>query len=322
MPALRTTPARLPHFVPHLNSGPAGTSTGTGRGAGAFLETASTLPPSPKTSPDRRDTLARLAHDVRNVFSSLLLYGNLLSAPGVLGPEHSHFAPELESMAQSAVGLMEKILALAASDPAPSAVAPPPATMNALPTLPVTDLAAELRQMQPLLAAIAGPAVNVCLTAAPSIPPVRLAVEDLARIMVNLIRNAADAMPSGGEVHIAAQSRNGHRFLPEGDEATIDELPSNVLLTVSDNGPGIPAHLRTRIFKTGFTTRNQRHSPGASTPQRRGLGLSTVRQLIESAGGTISLASSPARGTRFEISLPLHHPRHAERYFGNTNEAT
>ena len=319
MPALRTTPARLPHFVPHLNSGPAGTSTRTGRGAGAFLETASTLPPSPKTSPDRRDTLARLAHDVRNVFSSLLLYGNLLSAPGVLGPEHSHFAPELESMAQSAVGLMEKILALAASDPAPSAVAPPPATMNALPTLPVTDLAAELRQMQPLLAAIAGPAVRVSLAAMPCAGLTRLAVEDLTRIMVNLIRNAADAMPYGGEVRITAQYGEGHSFLDGGSRAAF-RPPSGLLLTVSDNGPGIPAHLRTRIFKTGFTTRNQRHSPGAPVPCRRGLGLNTVRQLIESAGGTISVASPSVPGARFEISLPLLDPENQEHYLGNVFE--
>jgi signal transduction histidine kinase len=315
MPALRTTPARLPHLVPHLDSATAGAPTGTTRRAGAFVKVhaarAATSTNAPAPQPE---SLECLAHDLRNVFSSLLLYGHLLSAPGVLGPQHSHFAPELESMTQNAAALMEKILALAASHPAPSPSAPR--------TLPVTDLPAELRRMHSLLAAIAGPTVKVSLAASPSMPPIRLAVEDLTRIMVNLIRNAADAMPAGGEVHIAAQCGNVHRSLPDGDCTTLFEPPSSALLTVSDNGPGIPPHLRSRIFDTGVTTRQPSHSPGASSSHRRGLGLSTVRQLIESAGGTISLAASPERGARFQISLPLAPLPHAKHYFGNTNEAT
>ena len=302
MPALQKLPAILPHFIPYLDSG-------TGRRAGAFSHAAPNPQlPSPACTPRPFDTLERLAHDTRNVLSSLLLYGNLLSTPGVLAPEHRHYAPELESMAQAATGLMEKILSLALSDPAPATSAPAPALPTAmpqsLPVKPVTDLAAELHQMQPLLAAIAGPAIKVSLAVMPCAGLTALAVEDLTRIMVNFIRNAADAMPSGGQIRITAQYSDGHSFLSSGDGASIAP-PSGVLLTVSDNGPGIPAHLRAKVFKAGFTTRSLHDFPDASSPYRRGVGLSSVRQLVESAGGTVCLSSASQRGARFEVTLPL-----------------
>ena len=133
------------------------------------------------------------------------------------------------------------------------------------------------------------------------------------------MRNAADARPTGGRVRITTQRGGGASFLWTLDGETPGEesaqylwddaphpsatLPHTVLLTVEDDGPGIPTEFLERVFETGFTTRQG----GRSWPelQHHGLGLSIVRQLVETAGGTVRAVVPPSGGGRFEIELPL-----------------
>lgn len=266
MPALAKTPAALPRFVPHVQNG---ASAGTG----------SLFQHSSSEQPDH------LAHDARNVLSGLALYCELLAAPGVLSKQHSHYAQDLETIVQSAAQMMEKIIECAARNqqalPTPSGLA--------LPTIPVSDLASDLRHLQPLLASIAGPAIRLSIATLPCAGRTALAVEDLSRILLNLVRNAADAMPTGGHIRIAAQYC---------DTRTLS-------LTVTDDGPGIPEPLRDKIFDLGFTTRHTHPKAGWPSPRRRGLGLSIVRNLVEAAGGTVHISSPPTSGARFEIILPV-----------------
>lgn len=312
MPALQPTPASLPRFVPHLDSGAShtaytmmnpGATAGAGWGAGAFGNPAVAFLSSPLQTQQRPENLECLAHDVRNILSGLMLYGDLLATPGILNAEHGHLAAELTCMTQAATQLVENILDLALPAPSPSA-APPIATPQPLPTVPVSDLAAEVCHLQPLLAAIAGPSIKLSIITMPCAGLLRLAVEDLARILVNLVRNAADAMPSGGHVRIVARYCKDHAYLGQPLDGAFTP-PHSVLLSIGDNGPGIPAHLRENIFDFGFTTRNPSPSPKFPSPRRRGLGLSTVRHLVESAGGSVALSLGSAPGACFEINLPL-----------------
>jgi signal transduction histidine kinase len=315
MPALAKTPATatLPRFVPHGNYG-------ADAGAGDFSKSA----PKPGPGPDQRRPPAtvsetplnnssnpdRLAHDARNVLSGLMLYCELLSYPGVLTKSHRHFAQELQSIAQNATQIVERMAsaqnapAIAEKQAHPAASSSPLAAAPVT-AVPVTDLAYELLQLKPLLAAVAGPATRLSIATMPCSGRTALAVEDLTRILVNLVRNAADAMPSGGHIRITAQYGEGLSFLDPAHtelEPAYDS-PRSVVLTVTDNGPGIPESLRDKIFDPGFTTRKQ--TGVHPTPRRRGLGLEIVRNLVEAAGGTVRLASRPMRGARFEISLPL-----------------
>jgi signal transduction histidine kinase len=148
---------------------------------------------------------------------------------------------------------------------------------------------------------------------------VGLSEESLSRILVNLVRNAADAMPTGGRIRITTQRGNGESFLwtvnedaesDQGSDYLWDDLAhggkkgsGTVVLTVEDNGPGIPTEFLKRVFDAGFTT----HERGKSWPdsQHRGLGLSIVRELVEAAGGAVRGVTSPLHGARFEIELPL-----------------
>jgi signal transduction histidine kinase len=245
-----------------------------------------------------------------------MLYGELLAMPGVLAQQHGHYAQELQGIAKSTAQIIEQIVACsAAAYPAktisaksrPSLQAPA-ASFVPLPVVPVTDASEELRHLQPLLAAIAGPAIRLSIGTMPCAGRTALAVEDLTRVLVNLVRNAADAMPAGGHIRITAQYGNGLSFLDAADFARAAEfMPGSIVITVADNGPGIPESLREQVFETGFSTRtrteqNTGHWPA---PRRRGLGLSIVRNIVEAAGGTVCVASAPARGARFEIHLPI-----------------
>jgi signal transduction histidine kinase len=309
MPALAKPQAHLPHFVPHGN-----TQANLGTGVSDFSQfkprgesrvergvTQPNLAVLKPNSSEGPEDLDKLAHDARNILSALMLYGELLATPGVLTRKHIHRAQELQVITGSAAQIIER-MARAKSADLISAEQPLPATSAVPPTvISVTDVAEELGRLQPLLAAIVGPAVKLSVAALPCPGRTALAVEDLTRILVNLVRNASDAMPSGGHIRITAQYGDGLSFL-ESDYAIGFGPPRSVLLTVADNGPGIPKKVSGRIFDLGFTTRKQ--SSDWPTP-RRGLGLSIVRNLVEAAGGTVQATSAPGQGARFELTLPL-----------------
>lgn len=139
-------------------------------------------------------------------------------------------------------------------------------------------------------AAAGGVPAGVTLTReiAAGLPPVGADPVSLRRIVENLLRNALESLPaSGGQVTVAA--RRAH------DEALDEE---RLLLTVTDNGCGIPAADRARIFDDFFTTK-----PGGS-----GLGLSNVRRLAGDCGARLGVDDAPGGGTVFSVSFPLHEP--------------
>ena len=105
----------------------------------------------------------------------------------------------------------------------------------------------------------------------------------LKQVLMNLLKNAVEALPAGGEIHIVdnGQVNRDGRLHAE--------------LSVRDNGPGIPAEVLSRLFSPVQSTK-----AGAG----RGLGLSIVHSLVHKMGGAISCRSS-ARGTSFDVLLPL-----------------
>jgi signal transduction histidine kinase len=169
---------------------------------------------------------------------------------------------------------------------------------------PVEDLAAELAANRNLLSALAGPGIAVALNTAGGTGPVRLTAEDLTRLLVNLVKNASEAMPSGGAIEIALRQSAG-----SGAE------PRRMVLTVDDTGPGIAPDILEAIFSSGFSTHGAGHRQGAARHggwpvMHRGLGLAISRSLVESAGGTITAANHPSGsgGARFTIELPIRIP--------------
>lgn len=293
MQALAKSPTRISKFVPHSSD-----------------LTLSRVSPPPVLKSERFD---QLAHDARNVLSALKLYGDLLAEPGVLTSDHGHYAQELQAIADTASRLVERLAAprrsvsrrgiakgkVRASLHEVPAGAPP--NSEPWPGENVDDLGAELRSMRPLLAAIAGPGVELEIETMSCGGRTCLSKEDLTRVMLNLARNAADAMPDGGKLRITAQYGDGLSFVEAGQIP--DARPRSVMITVEDTGRGIPDDLREQVFRAGFTT----HRKGANWPQvpHSGLGLTIVRSLVEAAGGTVGASLAPSGGARFELELPI-----------------
>jgi two-component system, NtrC family, sensor kinase len=103
----------------------------------------------------------------------------------------------------------------------------------------------------------------------------------MSQVLVNLITNAVHAMPDGGEITVATKTKC--KF---------------VSLLVSDNGSGMSPEIKQKIFEPFFTTK--------PVGQGTGLGLSVVKGIIESHHGKIVVNSTPGKGTKFEILLPIH----------------
>lgn len=239
--------------------------------------------------------LPGLVHDARNLVTALCLCAEMLAEPGVLAPRHSHFARELSSVADASERLMRQLSSLARDGRRSSCRPVDPQ---------VTDLAETLRRLGGLLSAMAGPKIVVQTACLPCAGILRLSEESLTRILLNLVRNSAGAMPEGGRIRITAQRGGGASFywtLPE--PSCQDGVPATVILTVEDTGPGNPATHRERIFAPGFSTRRDA-APWLRVPHQ-GLGLSMVRQLVEDSGGTVRASASPPGGARFEIEWPV-----------------
>lgn len=253
-----------------------------------------TRPPTLRQEGGEALALAGIAHDARNLVTAMRLCSDLLAEPGVLAAGHGHYAQEIRSIAEAAGQLVRRLSALARVTVHPQDK-----------TLPIADLGCAVRDLQPLLAAVAGPAISLDVDCRACSGQVRLSEEALTRILMNLVRNAAEAMPSGGNVRLVVQSKGSGtpQLLAPGTEPATGADRNNALLVFEDDGPGIPAELVEHVFEPGVSTRrSDRIWPRVP---HRGLGLSIVRQLVGEAGGTVRVAASSPSGTRFEIELPL-----------------
>ncbi|MGA2570131.1 MAG: ATP-binding protein [Terracidiphilus sp.] len=280
--------------------------------------------------PNAGETLSEVAHDARNMVAALGLYCDLLEEPGVLAAPFAHYGRELRLVAAATQRLVGKIVALdtqnarKAGPPAPelfdgerrTAAGMEPGAVVALtqgprtdpgedasrnrrwellPAVPVANLAAELLANRNLLSALAGPSIGLTMDTGGGALPVRLTGEDLTRVLVNLVKNAAEAMPGGGRVSMCLSERPA----TQGAAACLE-------LAVEDNGPGIPVQALETVFTSGYTTHSENTGENGSWSfGHRGLGLAITRAIVEGAGGRITARNREQGGARFEIELPV-----------------
>ncbi|MBI2931273.1 MAG: HAMP domain-containing protein [Planctomycetes bacterium] len=135
-------------------------------------------------------------------------------------------------------------------------------------TLPLLEHQAEFQNIQ------------IRLELDEALPPIVIDAAQIKQVLMNIIQNAAQAMPNGGALTIATSARAG-----------------SVAVRISDTGCGIPPENLEKIFDPFFTTKD----PGKGT----GLGLAVSLRLAENHGGTIDVASEVGKGSTFTIVLPL-----------------
>lgn len=153
---------------------------------------------------------------------------------------------------------------------------------------PIESFADEVLGNQNLLSALAGPGIKVEVSISGGGRAIAMTGEDLTRILVNLVRNSAEAMSSGGLIEI---------FLEPGTEASSCGSLEWLRLTVRDSGPGFPAGELSEIFDAGYSSSRNVREPGPDSmdarwpAQRKGLGLSIVRSIVLAAGGSVSASN-------------------------------
>lgn len=237
-----------------------------------------------------------LTHDLRNVMASLELCAEVIGQPGVLTAGNEYLAGEVRSVANAAMGLMRQVEQARGGRSAMTASWTPRDEVTG------TEVAQVLTSLDRMLRRTAGPLVRVEVECAPCWGRMAISANDLGRVLVNLVRNASDAMPKGGRIRVTAQMAGGQSFAVSGRAM---QVASAVLICVQDNGPGVPQELGEQIFEPGFTTKRAADEAlGQSFASGQGLGLAMARELVEMAGGSLRLVPS-ARGARFEMELPL-----------------
>ena len=221
---------------------------------------------------------AILAHEIKNPLSGIRGAAQLLENPD--DPGSSELTALIRDEVDRIVRLVERFEVFSENAPAPTA----PINIHEV-----------LDHVQRL--AMSGFARNIRFVAEfdPSLPAVHGNRDQLVQVLLNLVKNAAEAIGPetlGGEIILSTAYRPGIRVtIPTSGERT--SLPLEVC--VIDNGPGIPEALIEHLFEPFMTTK----SYGS------GLGLATVAKIVSDHGGVIE-CDRDKRGTRFRILLPVH----------------
>ncbi|HYY54025.1 MAG TPA: ATP-binding protein, partial [Candidatus Dormibacteraeota bacterium] len=125
----------------------------------------------------------------------------------------------------------------------------------------------------------------------PALPQIIASADQMRQVLLNLAINSVQAMPGGGALSIAT------RPLSRGKRSTAVAGPGeHLVVEIADDGPGIPADVRARLFEPFVTTKER----GGT-----GLGLWVCREIVQAHGGTIRLDAVAPHGSRFTLVLPL-----------------
>ncbi len=218
-----------------------------------------------------------VAHDFNNLLTVIKGYGESLAAD--LEGEPQEAAKEVCLAAESATALTRQLLAFGRRQ----YVQPRALDLNAL-----------VPEFQGMLGRLIGEDVTFELSLDPTLGRVMADPGQMEQILLNLVLNARDAMPRGGNLEVQTYEVDP---LSEQAVAAPDSKPVRfVCLSVCDDGCGMDGETQARIFEPFFTTKE----PEKGT----GLGLSTVYGIVKQCGGEIRVRSSPGHGTTVEILLP------------------
>jgi signal transduction histidine kinase/ActR/RegA family two-component response regulator len=214
---------------------------------------------------------AGIAHDFNNLLTVVLANTTLLLRERHLDERSLNAVEEVKTAASRGADLVRQLLAFGRQQ----RLAPQ-----------VIDLNAVVARLGPLLARLIGEQVQMTVVLSPGKARVKTDRSQIEQVIVNLVTNARDAMPEGGQLSIETTTVQADK--PGSDF---------VVLTVIDTGLGMDGRTRHRVFEPFFTTKPF----GKGT----GLGLATVHGVVEQSGGRVEVESQPGAGSRFRVWLPL-----------------
>jgi PAS domain S-box-containing protein len=231
----------------------------------------------------KMEALGRLAGGVAHDFNNLLtaISGNLECVDMDLPLDSSvrHCVREASRASQSAASLVRQLLSF---------------SRRQLVEPRVIDLRETIESLRTMLVRVIGEHISMDCVSPSDLGLVKLDPGQLEQILMNLVVNARDAMPSGGKLSIetANVEPGRHSCSKHAHQHDI----AFVLLRVSDTGCGMTEEVKEHLFEPFFTTKPL----GRGT----GLGLATTFGIVEQAGGCIEVQSEAGRGTTLEVHLP------------------
>ena len=222
-----------------------------------------------------------VAHDFNNLLTAISGHCDLLLLRHDQGDQDYGDLVQIHQNANRAAALVSQLLAFSRKQ-----------TLRP----EVLDLRDTLSDLTHLLNRLVGEKVTLTLSHDPVLRAIRADKRQLEQVLMNLVVNARDAMPDGGEIRIEtemvsldAPMEKNRATVPPGDYVTVK---------VSDCGMGIPPDKLQKVFEPFYTTKR--------TGEGTGLGLSTVYGIIKQTGGYIFVDSAPGQGSVFSIYLPVH----------------
>src|SRR5437588_649789 len=221
-----------------------------------------------------------IAHDFNNLLMVMMGYTELLLEqlkPGNLLRDH---AQQVWNAGQKATAVTQQLLAFSRRQ----AVVPK-----------VLDLNGVLADLGKMLPRLIGEDVQLVIVPGKNLGMLRADSGQLEQVIMNLVVNARDAMPDGGELRIETANANLRQDDPQ--RPAIVPAGNYVTLSVKDSGVGIGPEMMSRIFEPFFTTKEV----GKGT----GLGLAMVYGIVQQSCGHIVVDSRPAAGTNFKIFFPV-----------------
>lgn len=221
-----------------------------------------------------------IAHDFRNILTIIIGSLKLIAKSGDEARRRELARAALEA-AESATGLVQRLLLFFRPQPFPCRA---------------VHIDAMIRRMLPQWQRTLGEPIELIVHLLPDLWPCHLNPAQLEAAILSLAVNAKDAMPEGGRLAIKAENST---IKP----GAVPELSSGdyVMVSISDNGPGIAADTLSKVFDPFFTTKGP--SKGS------GLGLWMVRSFANQFGGTVRLDSIVGKGTTVRLYLPRVSPQ-------------
>ncbi len=237
-----------------------------------------------RTTVDQQRTfVANASHELRTPLTNIKLRSEALRVLGASEPAlEERYLAEIESEADRLTRLADDLLDLTRLEEG--------AWQQAHEPVDVQPVLREVTEIMQLRAEQAG--LTLAAEIDTPLPKLRVSIDDLETVVVNLLDNAVKYTPRGGAIQLRAA-----------------ENDAGVEISVADNGPGIPHEDVPYIFDRFYRVdraRSRRKSTGgdASSGSGAGLGLAIVRRLVELNGGQIRVEPAPERGTVFVVSFP------------------
>jgi two-component system, cell cycle sensor histidine kinase and response regulator CckA len=220
-----------------------------------------------------------IAHDFNNLLTIIVGYCELLLGSSLVDENQRGKVEEIKKAGERASVLTRQLLAFSRKQ----VLAPRGLDLNSV-----------IESLRKMIERLIGEDIELVPVLHPHLNLVKADPGQVDQIVMNLVVNARDAMPSGGKLTIDTTNI-------EFDEAYVHSHPLSrpghyVLMAVSDTGTGMDRETQKHIFEPFFTTKEK----GKGT----GLGLATVYGIVKQSGGLIWLYSEPGVGTTFKIYLP------------------